>query len=166
MSTSCCWHLTANSPPGALSRMQQSSCHCSYPYRRPAHLYCRKELAQLRRTLARITTATPSRVKRSRRSGKRTDRPVLPGEAVSHFAPMEFPAVADFACNLHCAGPVANLLAPRTHAKTPSDTFIRSERYDTWLWPRCSSLKGSGGRKRGRRWAHELRNGIRYALES
>lgn len=82
-----------------------------------------------------------------------------------HFAPMEFPAVADFACTTALVE-AAKSIGATTHVgvTASSDTFYPGqERYDTYSGRVVRRFKGSMGRVAGD-GRDELRNGIRYAV--
>lgn len=82
-----------------------------------------------------------------------------------HFAPMEFPAVADFACTTALVE-AAKSIGATTHVgvTASSDTFYPGQETLRHLfWPRCSSLQRFYGRVAGD-GRDELRNGIRYAV--
>ena len=61
-----------------------------------------------------------------------------------HFAPMEFPAVADFACTTALVE-AAKSIGATTHigVTASSDTFYPGERYDTFSGRVVSRFKGS-----------------------
>ena len=69
-----------------------------------------------------------------------------------HFAPMEFPAVADFACTTALVE-AAKASGATTHigVTASSDTFYPAERYDTY--PAAWSAVSKARWKSGRRWA-------------